>query len=75
MCKHEKIIVDYLHPHGDIQGVPLKGLQASDPNRTRPIMTLMNFRCADCGKSMHPRELGLRLKKGGDLYDQRFKFK
>jgi hypothetical protein len=41
-CKHSLVLVDYDHPHGILAGVSVAALQASDPSRTRPVMSLTN---------------------------------
>lgn len=71
-CRHAKVHVDYDHPFGLIRDVPVADLQASDPATTRPRMTLIGPRCADCGVMLARRMLGARTRPGGDLYDPRF---
>ena len=71
-CRHTKVRVDYDHPYGSIRGVPVAELQASDPATTRPIMTLIGPRCADCGVMLTQDMLGARTQPGGDLHDPRF---
>ena len=70
MCPHRAIVVDYLHSHGDIIGVPVAELIARPS--ARPIMTLAKPRCADCGQAFTPRELEERIAPGGDLYSPGF---
>jgi hypothetical protein len=64
--------VDYDHPFGLLRDVLVTDLQASDAAKTRPIMTLMNPRCADCGLPLGFDALAPRVQPGGDLYDRRF---
>ena len=70
MCPHVAIVVDYLHPHGDIAGVQVTELQRTPS--ARPVMTLVNPRCAACGHAFKPSELGARIAPGGDLYSPQF---
>jgi hypothetical protein len=72
VCRHEEILVDYLHPHAQIPGVRVKVLQASNPSVTRRSMSLINARCAACGGLLSRRELKSRTVSGGDLFDARF---
>jgi hypothetical protein len=71
-CQHPQVVVDYLHPYADLIGIRVNDLQASDPTMTRPVMTLQNPRCAECGKRLTRAELRRRMRPGGDLYDPRF---
>jgi hypothetical protein len=71
-CEHPLILVDYGHPHGTIAGVPVADLQNSRPARTREFMSLENPRCGICGTVLSRRQLGARIRPGGDLYDKRF---
>ncbi len=73
-CQHENILVTYQHPHGDIVNVAVSKLRDSRTDSTRPIMTLTNARCANCGALISRREIRTRCKPGGDLHDARFRF-
>jgi len=66
------VVVDLLHGHGTVPGVAVEELQASDPAATRPVLSLADPRCADCGRPLTRRELGRRIARGGDLFDRRF---
>ncbi len=71
-CQHIHVIVDLLHPHGDIRGVSITELQAQASPSTRPYLTLTAPRCADCGVHLHGRGLQRRIRVHGDLHDPRF---
>ena len=71
-CEHADVLVDYDHPFGTLSGVPVSELKASDPAKTRPVMTLLNPRCGTCGAELSRRSLTSRIRRGGDLYDPRF---
>ena len=71
-CEHAEVLVDYDHPFGTLSGVRVAELKASDPAKTRPVMTLLNPRCGRCGAKLSRRSLELRIRCGGDLYDARF---
>jgi hypothetical protein len=72
-CHHKDVLVDYEHPLGCFKGqFRVADLQAFDPSRTRPFMTLENPRCAKCGVSLHFKNIRNRIFEGGDLYDKRF---
>ncbi len=73
-CQHENILVTYQHPHGDIVNVAVSELRDSRTDSTRPIMTLTNARCANCGALISRREIRTRCRSGGDLHDARFRF-
>jgi len=68
------VLVTYMHSHGDIPALVSK-LQASPPDRTRPVMTLRNPRCTACGARLSRRVLRPRISCGGDLYDARFRYR
>ena len=70
MCMHVEIVVDYLHPFGELARVPVTELQRMPS--PRPVMTLVHPRCAACGLAFTPRELGARIARGGDLYSPQF---
>ncbi len=72
-CRHEHILVTYYHPYGEIEA-ELADLKSSSPQSTRPVMTLGELRCKDCGKSLTKYEVGKRIEAGGDLFDERFVF-
>ena len=74
-CINPDIVVDYDHPHGLIQNVPVQDLRRSDPAVTRPVMELHNPRCAACGARMDAKDLGARMREGGDLFDRRFRWR
>lgn len=71
-CEHLDVIVDYDHPHGTLEDVPVRELQASPPERTRLGMCLRNPRCNTCGFLLSPSLLNQRTSPTGDLYDSRF---
>lgn len=71
-CEHADVLVDYDHSLGKLSGVPVTELKASDPAKTRPIITLLNPRCGTCGAKLTLRSLTSRIRRGGDLYDPRF---
>ena len=74
-CVNPDIVVDYDHPHGLIQNVPVQDLRRSDPAATRPVMELHNPRCGRCGARVDANDLGARLREGGDLFDRRFSWR
>ncbi len=74
ICNHDDVIVTYLHPHGDIPGVRVRDLKASDSRYTRPGMALADPRCALCGVHLRKNDLRQRIARGGDLYDGRFRW-
>jgi hypothetical protein len=73
-CEHRNVVVTYCHPHGDIDGVRIADLLVSTGNRTREIVTLTHPRCADCGRALQGSGLSGRVKRGGDLFDERSRF-
>lgn len=73
-CQHEEVIVDYMHPHGDICGVSVKELQGSIPSSTRAVMELHRPRCLRCGLPLGLKLLTKRIRAGGDLHDARFRW-
>ena len=73
-CPHAEVLVDYDHPAGTIEGVAVADLQASDPARTRQVIVLCNPRCKACGRQLSRQELKERTRRGGDLFDPRFKW-
>src|SRR5687768_12840553 len=73
-CEHRNVLVDYDHPFSTLYGVSVSELRASDPATTRPIMELLNPRCATCGATLSRRSLRSRVRRGGDLYDPRFRW-
>jgi hypothetical protein len=74
LCEHPVVLVDCDHPHGTIAGVPAADLRASDRTLTRPVLTLRRPRCGICGATLTRRSLGPRIRAGGDLYDERFRW-
>ena len=73
-CMHKNISVTYMHPHGDVAGVEISDLISLPLGETRPVMTLAEPVCKDCGARLTPRDLGDRVAEGGDLFDSRFRF-
>jgi hypothetical protein len=73
-CLHDEIIVDYPSPYANIEGVPIRDLQDTDPENSRPIMQLTNPRCAECGARLNADHLMYRIRPGGDLHDARFQW-
>jgi len=66
------ITVDYDHPHGMIAGVSIRDLIESPSENARPVMAIRDPKCVECKCVLSKKTLGVRIKKGGDLFDERF---
>jgi hypothetical protein len=74
VCRHEKVIVDYEHPHGLIRDVAVEDLRLKPKEQPRRIIILLNPSCEFCGKSLSKQNIKDRLHQNGDLCDCRFRF-